>query len=435
MSSRRFTDRHFPVRPNLDQLKYQAKDLLRAIRQGDPAALAELRKHHPGKTAKAIDASAAKLADVKLADAQAALARSYGLPSWPRLVTACRMTDAIWRDDADSVRELVLKDPRLLHESARGVADSNWGPPMSYAANVGQDGIIAMLREMGANDLQHAFDRACLQGQIETARRLHMMGARPTSGCVMGPCETLNPEGLALLFELGAELADEHGSRLAPVALILQTYCRGPQGKHRCLELVAERGIALPDTPPMAVHRGRIDLLEVHLRRDPLLLDRTFSHEEIYPPELGCSTDQSLALHGTPLAGTTLLHICVDFDEIDIARWLIEGGADVDARAEIDADGFGGHTPLFGCAVSQAYLCGRQRDPAFARLLLDHGADPNARASLRKQLRFVADESMHEYRDVTPLSWGERFHGLGSPGHTWVSQPTMRLIAERGGRV
>jgi hypothetical protein len=34
-------DRHFPVRPNLDQLKHQAKDLLHAVRQGDPAATAE----------------------------------------------------------------------------------------------------------------------------------------------------------------------------------------------------------------------------------------------------------------------------------------------------------------------------------------------------------------------------------------------------------
>jgi ankyrin repeat protein len=425
--AKQFHDRQFPVRPNLDQLKHQAKDLLRAIRQGDPAAISELRKHHPKQ--------GSEPADTKLADAQAALARSYGLPSWPRLVIACRLTDAIWRGDADAVRGLVLKHPRLLHESARGIADRNWGPPMSYAANVGQDGIIAMLREMGADDLQHAFDRACLQGQIETARRLFAMGARPASGCVMGPCETLNAEGLALLFELSAELADEHGDRLAPVALLLQTYCRGPEGKHRCLELVAERGIALPDTPVMALHRGRIDLLEAHLRRDPHLLTRTFSHEEIYPPALGCHADHSLALHGTPLAGTTLLHICVDFDEIEIARWLIEHGADVNARAEIDADGFGGHTPLFGCVVSQAYLCRLQGDAAIARLLLDHGADPNARASLRKQLRFVPDESLHEYHDVTPLAWGERFHGPGSHGHTWISEPAMRLIAERGGQV
>jgi ankyrin repeat protein len=433
-SAKQFHDRHFPVRPNLDQLKHQAKDLLRAIRQGDPAAIAELRQHHPKQGTKTMDPASAKLAEVKLADAQAALARSYGLASWPRLVTACRITDAIWRGDVEAVRDLVLKDPRLLHESARGVADSNWGPPMSYAANVGQDAIIAMLREMGAEDLQHAFDRACLQGQLETARRLHAMGAQVVPGLVMGPCETLNDEGLAFLLGLGAELADEKGDRLAPVALLLQTYCRGPESKHRCLDLIAERGVALPDTPTMAVHRGRIDLLEAHLRRDPHLPSRTFSHEEIYPPALGCSADHSLALHGTPLAGTTLLHLCVDFDEIEIARWLIEHGADVNAKAEIDADGFGGHTPLFGCVVSQSYLCGRQRDAAFARLLLDHGADPNARASLRKRLRFVADESMHEYRDVTPLAWGQRFHGPGSPGHTWVSEPATRLIAERGGR-
>jgi ankyrin repeat protein len=422
---KQFHDRHFPVRPNLDQLKHQAKDFLRAIRQGDAAAIAEFQKHHP----KQIDPAAAKLAD-----AQAALAHSYGLASWPRLVNACRLTDAIWRGDVESVRALVLKHPKLLHEAARGVADSNWGPPMSYAANVGQDAIIQMLRDLGATDLQHAFDRACLQGQIETARRLHAMGARPTAGCVMGPCETINDSGLKLLLELGAELADAEGDRLAPIALLLETYNRHPEGKHRCLELVAARGIELPDTPVMALHRGRIDLLEEHLRRDPQMLSRTFSHEEIYPPALGCHADHSLGLHGTPLAGTTLLHICVDFDEIEIARWLIAHGADVNTKAEIDADGFGGHTPLFGCVVSQAFLCRRQQDAEFARLLLDQGADPNARASLRKQLRFVPDESMHEYRDVTPLSWGERFYNPGSHGHTWVSKPAMKLIAERGGR-
>jgi hypothetical protein len=327
------------------------------------------------------------------------------------------------------VRELVSRDPRLLDEDARGVR-GNWGPPMSYAANLGQDRVIHMLRELGATDFQHAFGRACLQGNLETARQLYAMGARPAIDEVMGPCETQNYAGLAFLLELGAPLADKHGDRLAPVALLLQTYSRNPQGKHRCLELCIEHGIDLPDTPAMAVHRGRIDLLDAHLRRDPQLFTRTFLHREIYPPEVGCShTDESLALHGTPLAGATLLHLCVDNDEIEMARWMLERCAAADARAAIDANGFGGHTPLFACVVSQPYRTGLRRDDAFARLLLDHGADPNARASLRKRLRFADDESMHEYRGVTPLSWGERFHG-----REWVSPSVMRLIAERGGR-
>ena len=102
--AKQFHDRHFPVRPNLDQLKHQAKDLLRATRQGDADAVAALRKHHPGKAGKQVDPLVAKLAD-----AQFALARSYGLPSWTRLVTACRMTDAIWRGDVEAVRKLVTK--------------------------------------------------------------------------------------------------------------------------------------------------------------------------------------------------------------------------------------------------------------------------------------------------------------------------------------
>jgi ankyrin repeat protein len=420
--ARHFHDRHFPVRPNLDQLRNQAKDLLRSIRSSDPGAVAEFRRHHP----KAPDPALAKLAD-----AQVALARSYGLPSWPRLVTACRMTDAIWRGDVKTVRQLVLENPQLLDEAARGLPDSNWGPPMSYAANVGQDAILQMLREMGAADVQQAFERACLQGKIETARRLHVMGARPTREALMGTCETLNDAGMAFLLDLGVELADEHGSQTAPIALLLETYSRYPEGKHRCLELVAER-FPLPDTPAMAVHRGRIDLLEAHLQRDPDLPDRTFALEQIYPPELGCGPDLSYGLHGTPLRGTTLLHISVEFDEIEIAGWLLAHGADANARAEVDADGFGGHTPLFGCVVNNSYVCGRQRDAALARLLLEHGADPNARASIRKQLHFVPDESMHEYKDVTPLGWGERFHGQRY--HNWVSQPAMQLIAERGGK-
>ena len=80
--------------------------------------------------------------------------------------------------------------------------------------------------------------------------------------------------------------------------------------------------------------------------------------------------------------------------------------------------------------MSQTYRCSVRRDDGFARLLLDQGADPNIRVSLRKRMRFIEDETLHEYRDVTPLSWGERFHE-----QEWINRAAMRLIAERGGRL
>jgi Ankyrin repeat len=409
--------RFLPVFPNLEQLRHQAKDLLRAIRRGEAAALEDLAMHHPER----VEPAAAKLAD-----AQLALARSYGVPSWPRLVIACKMTSAIWHDDIDTVRTLVRKDPRLLHEDARGVK-GNWGPPLSFAANLGRGRIIAMLRGMGAEDVQYAFGRAVLRGKIDAARQLIAMGARPLPGEVMGPCEGQNADGLALLLELGAELADEHGNRIAPVSMLIGTYCRNTESKHRCLEMCAERGIELPDTPPMAVHRGRIDLLEALLERDPRMLERRFTADEIYQPAAGHRADPSLVCTITPPAGGTLLHLAVDSEEIEIARWLIAKGADVNAKATVDADGFGGHTALFGCVGVMSL----RSDDEFARLLLDSGADPNARASIRKRVVDAGeDETEHVFHDVTPLGWGEQFHY-----QKYVNRAAMQLIAERGGHL
>jgi len=412
--------RDLPVRPDLEQLRHQAQDLLRALRRGDPAAFAEFRQHHP---------SAPDPATARLADAQLALARSYGVPSWPRLALACRLIDAIWEDDLSAARDLVRKHPRLLHEMARGTRTCNWGPPMSYAANLGRDRIIAMLHELGATDLDRAWDRAVLQGRIDTARKLVELGASatPPPGAVMGPAETLSRDGMAFVLERGGVIADAAGNRLAPVALVLETYSRNPAGKHAILAMFVERGIELPDTPPMAVHRGRIDLLDAHLRLDPGLLTRTFSHVELWPPELGCQGDGPGAPLGTPLAGASLLHMCADYDEVEIARWLLEHGMDPDVRAAVDADGFGGHTALFHCVAAHVVPSGPRGD-GVARLLLDYGTDPNARASLRWRRWSEPAGAIRLHRDVTPLGWA---HGFDKPRD--VCRPVLKLIAERGG--
>lgn len=418
--------RLLPVRPNLDQLKHQAKDLLTALRAGDPAALHEFRENYPG----ALDPAGAKLAD-----AQLVLARSYQASSWTRLVQAVELVDAIWSDNLESVRALVTSNRNLLREETLIRKDSNWGPPMVYAANLGRDRIIQMLHEFGATDHLFAMSRAVLQGKIDTARMLHALLGRPVppDGALAGPAYTLSLEGTACALGAGARLRDDSGRRLAPVDVVLETDARNPAAKHAILELYSRHGLVFPDTPVMALHRGRVDLLAEHLSRDPNLLRRQFSHREIYPTEMGCK-DPIDATVGTPLGGTTLLHMCVDYDEMEIALWLLDHGMDVNVRSAVGASGFGGYTALFATVVSQPnfWMNYEKRGPfvaPFTKLLLDRGADPNIRASVWKQLHpGHGDTTRHEYRDVTALSWGRRFHAP-----ILVSQPALRLIEDAGG--
>ncbi len=419
--------RRLPVKPDLDQLKRQAKDLLHALHTGDAVAIAELREHHPDL----VDPPAAKLAD-----AQLVLARSYQTSSWTRLVQAVELAKAIWEDNLSEVRALVTRNPTLIHEDVLIRLDSNWGPPMTYAANLGRDDIIRLLHGLGATDVKTAAARAALQGKVETAKMLYDMAGRPPipNNALGGPAYTLSAKGTALLLTLGARVRDTQGNRLAPVDVVIQTDGRNPTAKHEILEMYARHGLQLPDTPTMALHRGRIDLLEQHLARDPSLLTRTFSHREIYPTAMGCG-DPIDAVMGTPLDGTTLLHMCVEYNELEIARWLLDKGMDVNARSAIGRSGFGGYTALFNTAVSQPnfWMNYGKRGPfvaPFTELLLERGADANVRASIWKRFGPGHDDTTarHEYRDVTALSWGRRCRH-----RIFVSEPAMRLIEDAGG--
>ncbi|MFL5620443.1 MAG: ankyrin repeat domain-containing protein, partial [Gemmatimonadaceae bacterium] len=232
----------------------------------------------------------------------------------------------------------------------------------------------------------------------------------------MGSCETLNASGFDFLADLGAPLTNERGDRLAPLALVLGTYGRNPAGKHAILDSLVQHGYDLPDTPIMAFHRGSVAGLEAHLRRDPSLLARRFTLGEIYPPELGCA--EGGGMHWTPIDGTTLLHLAIDFMEREVFDWLVARGADVNARALVDAEGFGGHTPLFHTVV-----CGPSCDETFIRALLDRGASANARASLRKFLDWCERPRWHVAREVTAAEWGRGF-----PEEGWVNAAALRLL-------
>jgi hypothetical protein len=66
-----------------------------------------------------------------------------------------------------------------------------------------------------------------------------------------------------------------------------------------------------------------------------------------------------------------------------------------------------------------------------ARLLLERGANPNARATIRKQLRDMGDpekETMREFHNVTPVGYARQFQEQG-----WVNGPAIAAIVDRGG--
>jgi hypothetical protein len=416
--------RGLPNRPHLDVPKREARALLKEWRARIPEALDRIGKQHP--KFRETDHAAISAGKFLLNDAQLVVAREYGFSNWTQLkerinanTVARLLQEAFRNDDRETVVRLLRANPNMLHIP---LWSGNWGPPMSHAANLGRLEIIKAVASLGAQDYQHAFDRALLQGKLECARWLHGHGAKLEPGLVMGTCETLNPAGLGFLADLGAPFTDKKGNRLAPLALALETYGRNPAGKHAVLEIFARQGYALPDTPIMAFHRGDVARLRDFLRLDPGLIGRRFSAVEIYPPDLGCAKDGRSGMHWTPIDGTTLLHLAIDFDEEQIFALLLAHGADVNAGTNIDAEGFGGHTPIFNAVVSH----GRGQG-SMARRLLERGASTTARASLRKFLDWCESPCWHEARDVTPAEWGRTF-----PEKGWVNAEALRLLDSAG---
>ena len=79
--------RQWPYRPDFNQFKRQAKELLKAYRAGDASAVAEVERHE----------QAPDQAAFALHDAQRVLARSYGFASWQKLKSYVQTIQPYWR--------------------------------------------------------------------------------------------------------------------------------------------------------------------------------------------------------------------------------------------------------------------------------------------------------------------------------------------------
>jgi ankyrin repeat protein len=99
------------------------------------------------------------------------------------------------------------------------------------------------------------------------------------------------------------------------------------------------------------------------------------------------------------LRGATLLHVASEYQKQDIVDALLEKGADVNARAAVDADGVGGQTAIFH-AVTQ----NQDRGLPVVQLLIQHGADLSVRVKIPGHY-----ERPKEVVESTPLGYALKF--------------------------
>jgi ankyrin repeat protein len=396
--------RLLPDRPNLRHLKAQAKDLLNA-----------------GKA-------------TSITDAQFQVARLYGFASWPELKAHVDSLEevgqlklAIDRNDIDGVKAMMTRNP-ALHRAPLGygkdgpltwVAECRvpWAPPSSTRLAVAE-----WMIENGSDVHQGGnapLMRAALQG-----RRIPMMELLVAHGAnvnaewhgeypiIYAACESVDPVALKWLLDHGAHPNCENLKRTyrdTALDYVIVTYGRSPERLSACIDaLLAVGGTTRFSAPGVLdVLRQQLNRLAEQLDADPQLVHRRF-------PELDCGTTGARRLL---LTGATLLHVAAEFGISQAAALLLDRGADVNARATVDDAGIGGQTAIFH-AVTQFDDGGLP----MARLLVERGADLSVRVKLPGHY-----EQPDEVIECTPLSYALRFQSESQP-----KGRTIAFLRERG---
>jgi hypothetical protein len=203
-----------------------------------------------------------------------------------------------------------------------------------------------------------------------------------TQADLLGAFEEHSPEGIRKALAAGVSPIDPiHGKR--PIDYLVEMYLRSPRFAE-CLRLLIDAGAILDDP-----------LLEA------LLLD-----DEVKLKSLLAASSTTLHRKLSPLCaftscrGVTPLHICAEFNSIRCARVLLQNGADVNALADQDGEGLGGHTPVFH-AVNSIFNYSRPT----MELLVDAGADLDVRVRALLWGEAMSWETV--VFDVTPIAYAQ----------------------------
>jgi ankyrin repeat protein len=209
------------------------------------------------------------------------------------------------------------------------------------------------------------------------------------------PCENLEPEPLQWLLEHGADPnCGQLKTGRTALDYVIDTYPRDPKRLTACIEILLAAGARTRYDAPgvLPLLRNRNDGLAAMLDARPAVIHRRY-------PELdACGNSGGRML---TLRGGTLLHVAAEYGFLEAARLLLDRGADVNARADVDGDGVGGQTPIFHALTNQDGRMSR-----VGQLLLDRGAELSVRARVPGHYERpgeILDVSAAEYAALFPL--------------------------------
>ena len=230
---------------------------------------------------------------------------------------------------------------------------------------------------------------------------------------IFAPCETVEPVPLKWLLEHGANPNCADPQRKYPgtaLDYVIGTYGRSEQ-LGACIDILFEAGGVTKYNIPAVVNllRNRLDLLTENLDVEPTLLHRRFTELDF----------GSTGARRLKLRGATLLHLAAEYGSVGGAKLLLDRGADVNARATLDPSGIGGQTPIFH-AVTQFGDWGLP----VAQLLIDRGADLSVRVRLPGHY-----ERPDEIVECTPLGYALLFPGEEDHSPTQVASTEPRSVS------
>jgi ankyrin repeat protein len=199
---------------------------------------------------------------------------------------------------------------------------------------------------------------------------------------LLGEFEEHSPDGIRAALAAGVSpTAPINGKR--PIDALIEAYLRSSRFVE-CLQIMLDAGAEVGDPLLQAV-----------------LLD-----DDIGLRELLSRSSDNLQRKLNPLCaftscrGVSALHICAEFNSTHCARVLLDAGADVNARAEEDANDVGGQTPIFHAVNSIFNYC-----RPVMEILVDAGADLDVRVNSLLWGESMSWETI--VYDVTPISYAQ----------------------------